>query len=169
MTGNPSAWAESPQATGSERRGDHDAQRRLHVRPVGNGPRGDREAPASKLPFTLNDLGKLRRAVAAAAAGAALDQTRCDDLVLAVDELATNSICHGGGYGSLEIWQEPDRLICEVTDSGLLEEPIHGRPMPDPDAVSGRGLWLVEQLTDRVEVHSAPGAGSVVRVSMQLA
>jgi len=124
---------------------------------------------STAFPFTLSDLGELRRFVAAAATGAALGPDRREDLVLAIDELATNSICHGGGSGSLQIWREQDQLVCEVSDNGFIEEPIHGRAQPDPDAVSGRGLWLVEQLTDRVEVTSAPHEGSVVRVSMQLA
>ena len=138
-----------------------------------NAPRPLAEVPATggtaEFPFTLTDLGKLRKFVAAAASGAALEQRRCEDLVLAIDELATNSICHGGGAGRLQIWREGDELICEVSDHGFINEPIHGRRQPDPDAVSGRGLWLVEQLTDRVEVCSAPQDGSVVRVSMQLA
>jgi anti-sigma regulatory factor (Ser/Thr protein kinase) len=128
----------------------------------------DAAAPTT-LPFTLDNLGRLRRVVAAAATGAALGQTRREDLVLAIDELATNSICHGGGSGTLAIWRERDQLVCEVTDGGIIDEPIHGRSQPDPDAVSGRGLWLVEQLTDRVEVTTAPELGSVVRVSMQIA
>jgi anti-sigma regulatory factor (Ser/Thr protein kinase) len=171
MTGNPSAWAESPKTTDGTLRPDEGAPTPLpHVAPAEQREGADIGEPRvpAKLPFELNDLGRLRRLVADAAAGAALEPTRCDDLVLAVDELATNSICHGGGSGTLEIWRERGRLVCEVSDSGVIAERVHGRPMPDPNAVSGRGLWLVEQLTDRVEVCSAPGVGSIVRVSMQL-
>jgi anti-sigma regulatory factor (Ser/Thr protein kinase) len=164
MRGNSPAWAEMA---------DGGSSRRAQMRRCDDGERAlGRIEPAqatTSFPFTLSDLGGLRRFVAAAASGAALEQTRSEDLVLAIDELATNSICHGGGSGSVEIWRERDRLVCEVSDAGVIDEPIHGRPLPGPDAVSGRGLWLVEQLTDRVEVRSAPHSGSVVRVSMLLA
>jgi anti-sigma regulatory factor (Ser/Thr protein kinase) len=141
------------------------------VRAVEDTPMDEPHMPniPAKFPFTLSDLGKLRRLVAAAASGAALEQARREDLVLAVDELATNSICHGGGAGMLEIWREPGRLVCEVSDEGHIAEPVHGRTQPDPDAISGRGLWLVEQLTDSIEIRSAPRQGSVVRICMQLA
>src|SRR5690242_10069922 len=95
MPGKPSAWVESPQIA------DGDAPPALHLRRSRKAPSGDDptlSAPVS-FPFTLSDLGTLRRYVADAATTAALEQTRCEDLVLAVDELATNSICHGGGSG----------------------------------------------------------------------
>jgi hypothetical protein len=38
-----------------------------------------------------------------------------------------------------------------------------GRVRPGTDACSGRGVWLVNQLCDLVQIRSAPG-GSVVRV-----
>ena len=154
----------------AEKMTSEDAPRKARVRSASDARqvRGTHHAPAS-FRFTLSDLGRLRRFVSAAATGAALQDTRREDLVLAIDELATNSICHGGGSGNLDIWRERDQLVCEVSDGGLIEESFHGREMPDPDAVSGRGLWLVEQLTDKVEVRSAPESGSFVRVSMQLA
>jgi anti-sigma regulatory factor (Ser/Thr protein kinase) len=166
MRGNSPVWAQTISDGGSSRRGHVHCTGDTRYDPQHGVPSFD--APA-RYGFTLNDLGGLRRFVAAAATGAALEQARREDLVLAIDELATNSICHGGGSGSVEIWRERERLVCEVSDAGTLDEPIHGRPLPGPDAVSGRGLWLVEQLTDTVEVRSAPVSGSVVRVSMQLA
>lgn len=160
MRGNSPAWAETMV--------DSDPSRRIRMRPSDDSPDSSPspDMPA-RLSFTLTDLGTLRRFVAAAATGAALEQTRGEDLVLAVDELATNSICHGGGSGSIEIWRDRDRLVCEVSDAGTIDQPIHGRALPGPDAVSGRGLWLVEQLTDSFEVRPAR-SGSVVRVCMQL-
>jgi anti-sigma regulatory factor (Ser/Thr protein kinase) len=122
------------------------------------------------LDFDINHLGKLRSAVATVAADASLQAERAADLVLAVNELATNSICHGGGQGMLRMWREDSTLHCEVRDRGHIAEGVfrHDGDRPDPDAMSGRGLWLVDQLCDAMQIISSPGSGSAVRVRMRL-
>ena len=52
---------------------------------------------------------------------------RTMDLVLAVSEVATNSVVHGGGSGTLHAWQENGSLMCEVQDIGRLQHPLAGR------------------------------------------
>jgi anti-sigma regulatory factor (Ser/Thr protein kinase) len=93
---------------------------------------------------------------------------RVDDLVLAVNELASNSIHHGGGHGMMRMWREGDALLCEVSDGGRISEPLVGRVHPRPDQWSGRGLWLANQLCDLVQIRSSD-AGSVVRLHMRMA
>jgi anti-sigma regulatory factor (Ser/Thr protein kinase) len=118
--------------------------------------------------FTLQELGALRRFVWQEATGASLDPDRAHDLVLAVNELATNSVRHGGGAGTLRMWVETDMLMCEVLDSGHITESHYvGMAPPAPEQHTGRGLWVVHQLCDLVQVRSTP-RGSVVRVHMQL-
>ena len=121
--------------------------------------------------FDIDHLGTLRSAVATVAADASLEAERAADLVLAVNELATNSICHGGGQGTLRMWREDSTLLCEVRDRGHIPEGVfqHDAERPDPDAMSGRGLWLVDQLCDAVQIASSPDTGSAVRVHMSLA
>jgi anti-sigma regulatory factor (Ser/Thr protein kinase) len=116
---------------------------------------------------TSEELGNLRWFVSQGAGDASLDTGRTDDLVLAVNELATNSLCHGGGAGTLRMWAESDTLLCEVQDSGHIIEPLVGRTTPTPKQSTGRGLWVVNQLCDLVQIRSTP-AGSVVRVHMRL-
>jgi anti-sigma regulatory factor (Ser/Thr protein kinase) len=126
-------------------------------------------APATQpeeLEFDGGDLGTLRGAVAAFAADAVLAGDRIHDLVLAVDEVATNSIFHGGGRGRLRMWREGATLQCEVTDRGSFVEPLVGRIQPTPEQWNGRGLWLANQLCDLVQIRS-DGAGSVVRLRMR--
>ena len=120
--------------------------------------------------FDIDHLGRLRSTAATVAADASLQDERAADLVLAVNELATNSICHGGGQGTLVMWREGGTLLCEVRDSGHIPEGTfhHDAERPDPDAMSGRGLWLVDQLCDAMQIISSPGAGNAVRVQMQL-
>ena len=97
------------------------------------------------------------------AAAAGLDAARTADLVLAVDEVATNSLRHGGGRGTLRIWQDADALVCEVRDAGRIEDPLAGRVRPPLDRDGGRGLWLVNQLCDLVQLRTLP-TGAVVRL-----
>jgi anti-sigma regulatory factor (Ser/Thr protein kinase) len=87
--------------------------------------------------------------------------------VLAVNELATNSMRHGGGRGVLSVWQENGTLLCEVTDRGHIADPLAGRERPPDARGGGRGLWLVNHLCDLVQVRSLHG-GNVIRLHMSL-
>jgi len=118
--------------------------------------------------FRAATLDRMRRLVHDRAVEAGLVRTRVFDLVLAVNEAATNSVRHGGGAGRLRIWREARTLVCEVRDTGLIAEPLVGRHRPEDGTVGGHGLWLVNQLCDLVQVRSSP-TGSVVRVHMRRA
>jgi anti-sigma regulatory factor (Ser/Thr protein kinase) len=119
-----------------------------------------------ELEFTGEDLGTIRGAVTAIATDALFARDRIDDLVLAVDELATNSVYHGGGRGRLRMWREGAAVQCEVADRGSFVEPLVGRIQPTPEQWNGRGLWLANQLCDLVQIRSHD-AGSVVRLRMR--
>jgi anti-sigma regulatory factor (Ser/Thr protein kinase) len=132
---------------------------------------GDLPAPSvtpSELAFDERELGSVRWLVSQGATDAALTSERANDLVLAVNELATNSLLHGGGAGTLRMWTEADTLLCEVRDHGHITEPLTGRIPPAHGQQSGRGLWVVNHLCDLVQIRST-STGSVVRVHMRLA
>jgi anti-sigma regulatory factor (Ser/Thr protein kinase) len=65
------------------------------------------------------------------------------------------------------MWSENETLLVEIRDEGHIEESLVGRTRPTPEQPAGRGLWLVNQLCDLVQIRSSP-AGSVVRVHMHL-
>jgi anti-sigma regulatory factor (Ser/Thr protein kinase) len=119
------------------------------------------------LGFEPASLAGLRGLVAGHAAAAGLDPDRTADLVLAVDEVASNSLRHGGGRGTLRIWREDGALVCEVRDAGRIENPLAGRERPPLDRDGGRGLWMVNQLCDLVQLRSFP-SGAVVRLHVYL-
>ena len=123
---------------------------------------------AREMAFTSEDLGVLRRFLAQWADAQTLAVAATEELVLAVNELATNSVRYGGGSGLLALWRERDTLLCEVRDAGHLEDPLVGRQRPRPDQHSGRGIWLVHQLCDHVQIRSSP-RGTTVRVHKHLA
>ena len=88
---------------------------------------------------------------------------RADDLGLAAHELAVNTMTHGGGTGELRLWRERGEFICEIVDAGRVDDPLAGRLPPPQDQVDGRGLWMVNQLCDLVELRSGDH-GTVVRI-----
>jgi anti-sigma regulatory factor (Ser/Thr protein kinase) len=129
-------------------------------------PLPEPRAPVHELVFASEDLADLRQFVALRARAAGLGETRCEDVVLAVNEVATNSIRHGGGRGTLRAWHERGVLICEVRDRGRLDDPLAGRRRPRDAQVDGYGLWLANQVCDLVQVRSQVD-GSAVRVHMR--
>lgn len=119
------------------------------------------------LPFGLGQLDDVRRAVAKEGREAGLERQRISDLILAVNEVATNSVRHGGGRGTLRTWRDDATLVFEVRDGGLIDKPLAGRQRPVAGQEGGFGMWLVYQLCDLVQVRSFP-EGSVVRIHMKL-
>jgi anti-sigma regulatory factor (Ser/Thr protein kinase) len=89
---------------------------------------------------------------------------RVDDLVLVANELACNSIRHGGGTGTLRLWRESGELVFEVQDRGLVTDPLIGRRNPNPTTGGGAGLWIANQVCDLVQIRSTPENGTTVRV-----
>lgn len=117
--------------------------------------------------FEPGSLGELRSLVAAEAARAGLSGRRTDEYVLAVHEIASNSLRHGGGRGWLRLWRDTGAVLCEIRDAGWIHDPLAGRQRPAPSALDGRGLWLAYHLCDLVQIRSSP-AGSAVRLHVSL-
>lgn len=126
-------------------------------------PRGEVE----QLEFDRQHLAAVRRFVEMAAESAGINGTRRSDIVLAASELAANSVVHGGGSGTARVWCEPDAFLFEVADRGVIDDALVGRRRPTPDQLHGRGLWIVNQLCDLVQVRSDTD-GSVVRFRIDL-
>src|SRR5215471_3779530 len=123
-------------------------------------------AEAEVVPYDT-DLGPARRLVADHARRAGLGEERTVDLVLAVNEIAANTIRHTTGRGVLSIWPTPEEIVCQVHDQGEITDPLAGRVRHGPDD-GGHGLWLVNQVCDLVELRTGP-AGTTVRMHMRRA
>jgi anti-sigma regulatory factor (Ser/Thr protein kinase) len=113
--------------------------------------------------FRAVDVPAVRRTVRHWAASLGLPADRLESLELAAAELATNSVRHGGGAGSVAMWTEGGAAVMEFTDAGEVDEPLTGRLLPAREDIGGRGLYLVNQLCDLVQLRSSP-AGTTVRV-----
>jgi anti-sigma regulatory factor (Ser/Thr protein kinase) len=116
--------------------------------------------------FGRCDLKAVRRLVGAVAAEAGFEGDRIADLALAVTEAASNSVLHGGGAGTLTLWRAPGQVVCEVRDQGRIRDPLAGRARPAPDRPGGRGMWLINELCDLVQVRCLAD-GSVVRLELR--
>ncbi len=126
-------------------------------------PRGD----VWEIPFAGGDLFELRQLVCSWATKEALGGEATEELVLAVHEVATNSVRHGGGVGMLRLWRTGEELVCEIQDAGYIRDPLGSRREPGSDPAASRGLWITEQICDLVEIASSP-RGSQVRMHKRL-
>jgi anti-sigma regulatory factor (Ser/Thr protein kinase) len=132
-----------------------------------------RLALAVQLPVNPPDAGvhialdasprEARAALALAAAATGFSPDRTDELMLALNEVVTNAICHGEGAVRLQIWAtSPHQLTCAVHDHGRgVSDPLVGL-CPPRHGSRASGLWLVRQLFDQVEMIQHPGGGLTV-------
>lgn len=109
--------------------------------------------------FSVGNLAHTRKVVERFATESGLRRALVEDLVLAVNELATNSILHASGHGVLRMWRENGTVVCEVTDEGSPEgwvpSTFHG--------LGGFGIMMVNLLCDLVRTHMSH-TGTTIRV-----
>lgn len=122
---------------------------------------------AASLVYRAN-LREVRDFVRSRAARAGLRSSRACDLVLAVSELAANTLRHTDSDGLLQVWSWPGEIICQIRDSGHLPERRAGRPvLPPTEDGHGHGLRVVHQVCDCVEICTGV-SGTTIRLHMQL-
>jgi anti-sigma regulatory factor (Ser/Thr protein kinase) len=127
------------------------------------------EAPRDhqSLVVGAEQLDRLRSLVAERARDAGLPDARIADIVVAANEVVTNSVRHGGGIAYVRIWVVDGAFVCEVTDNGQFHMPLVDRERPAPDARASRGLWLTNHLVDLVQIQSGQ-KGTAVRLHVWL-
>lgn len=124
--------------------------------------------PTAALPFASpDDLAGVRAFAAGRARQAGVSPRRLADLELIVTELATNVLLHTPGPGAVRIWCDHDHLVCEVSDTGHLVDPLAGRRPVPAGRPTGRGLLLVNGLADLVRTHTT-ATGTTIRVLLRL-
>ncbi|MFE9636130.1 anti-sigma factor RsbA family regulatory protein [Streptomyces sp. NPDC006463] len=122
---------------------------------------------AVSLDYAGGDLARVREFAEAWARGTSLATGRRGDLILAISEATANSLAHGGGHGTLRLWTAAGQgVVAEVRDAGHLADPLAGRRRPPlASARGGRGLWMIHQLCDLVEIRATP-SGLTLRLHM---
>lgn len=117
-------------------------------------------------PYTT-DLAAIRAVVHRYAMDAGLTEARAIDLVLAVSEVAANTVRHAKSAGNLQIWYDATEIVCQIHDEGRITDPLAGRRLPSLDASGGHGLWIVNEVCDQVELRSDE-TGTTIRLHMAL-
>ncbi|HET7660870.1 MAG TPA: ATP-binding protein [Oryzihumus sp.] len=107
-------------------------------------------------------LGMLRSMLRQVIEFVGLSGDEADDLVLATHEIAANALVHGQPPAEVTIQANVGTMAVQVTDRGQgfgLGEPADH--WVDPQAESGRGLWLAEQILGGLRVSRASGTCTV--------
>lgn len=112
------------------------------------------------------ELVSFRSVVKEHAQSAGMGPDRVASFLIAANEAAANTLVHAGGNGSARLWHDEHEVVCEVSDAGVIEDPLVGRRTPPADRSGGRGVWLMNQLSDLVELRSG-ARGTVVRIHMR--
>ncbi|WP_344827924.1 anti-sigma factor RsbA family regulatory protein [Actinocorallia longicatena] len=114
------------------------------------------------LPFDEAALPLVREFTVAETLRAGLGRDRAGDAELVVNELAANSVHHGGGSGVVRIWRHYGQVVCEVSDQGRMTDPLVGRRPAGDSVRGGRGVLMVNLIADLVRTHTGP-AGTTTR------
>jgi anti-sigma regulatory factor (Ser/Thr protein kinase) len=121
---------------------------------------------AETFEFDVRFLSTIRHWSAAWAEAHGMTADGVRDLLIAVHEVASNAIEHGGGAGIARFWATPTALCCEVSSSAPLRQRFPGYLPPDTNSERGRGLWMARQICTRVDVVSHEGDGVDVRLAI---
>jgi anti-sigma regulatory factor (Ser/Thr protein kinase) len=119
---------------------------------------------AQRIDYTT-DLRSVRAAVSRYAVDAGLAADRLPDLIIAVGEVIANTLRHTAGGGTVFLWQTRSEVICQITDSGRITDPLVG--LRRPLGPGGLGLWVVNQVCDLVELRTG-ARGTTIRMHMSL-
>ena len=128
------------------------------------------------LPADARLLPSTRMAMLAHLQAMGVEGECCEDVILALDEACANVVRHAfpglPGTYSVTAVLRPDDVVIEVEDHGQGMDPAalqraHGEV--DPEATSGRGLYLMRRLMSSVEVEAVKGGrGTRVRMCKRL-
>ena len=110
-------------------------------------------------------LGQWSELVAQGTETVALHQLRVDDVVLMASELFTNAVLHGDGDVEVVLSLSGGHVRLEVADGGGVPVPSEV-PRPTPDAITGRGLAIVDALADRWGNGSDPAGRTRVWIEI---
>ncbi len=117
-----------------------------------------------EVPATADQLGEIRRRLLAWLGPVGVSRTSAADIVLVVNEAATNCIEHayrGADPGLVRV--EADlhgrRIVIGIADSGQWQ-----MPPPRETNTRGRGLPIMHAVSNQMELDHTP-AGTTVRIA----
>ncbi|MGI5130278.1 ATP-binding protein [Pseudonocardia sp. CA-107938] len=115
-------------------------------------------APDVQLEFGAWQLNEMRQLLEQSLLTAGYGRNRAEDLVLAVNEVATNAVEYGSADARLYVWLDGDGItdgaVCEIHDRGTLRDPLPGLAAPHSSDPRGRGVWIARQICESLHVWS---------------
>ena len=121
------------------------------------------------LPAIPTSVGEARAAVSDAVAGIGVEQRLVDDIRLCISEAVANSVRHAyraePGTVQVVVTRLGDELIAVVCDEG---EGFERSSRLQFGETGGLGLEIIETLTNRHAISTAPNAGTEVRMIFAL-
>ena len=88
-----------------------------------------------------------------------IDADVLDQLILALDEMASNALRHGGGRVEAALRSTPDGYLIEVSDAAVTQPPV---PAVDRDpSEGGLGLYLIARMARLHGWYASNGAKHV--------
>ncbi|NUR88470.1 MAG: ATP-binding protein [Nonomuraea sp.] len=112
--------------------------------------------PVDEVLFGLPDLPRVRHLAEGRARRLGLREDAVGDLVIAVNEVATNAVTHGADSARMRTWVEGASLVVEIHDEGAW------LPGPAPGAVGGMGLWVARRLAADLVLRAGSGGSTVL-------
>ncbi|MDP9069458.1 MAG: ATP-binding protein [Actinomycetota bacterium] len=112
---------------------------------------------------------QLRKHVRDFLSGLRVDPSTTYDILLATDEAAANAVAHGrserGGIVRLRCSTEGGCVVVAIADEGSGFDPstIEMHRLPSWRSQGGRGLYLVRELMDEVQIDATP-RGTVIQM-----
>jgi anti-sigma regulatory factor (Ser/Thr protein kinase) len=108
---------------------------------------GERRTTAQSLPAESTSPGLARRWARTLLTSWGVDDDLVEVAVLCLNELVTNVLLHARTSARVELDLDENRLLVLVSDEGQPTAPTLQAQATQTDAVRGRGLALVEQLS----------------------
>jgi serine/threonine-protein kinase RsbW len=112
-----------------------------------------------RIPADLERLVEIRRFVKERATTLGVDPDLLPDVLLAVDEAATNAIVHGyrgqEGFVEIEVGREGEALVVRLRDEAVPFDPTSVPPLdvtlpPEQRVLDGMGIHLIRQAVDEM-------------------
>lgn len=114
------------------------------------------DPPADAAAFLFDgDLRELRRFTAGRAAAYEVTGERADTLILAVSEVGAYLKNQHPGTAAVRAWEQPGAVVCDFRQPGVsVSDPFLGLRPARLEPSAGDGLWLANQVCDRMEIRS---------------
>ena len=128
-------------------------------------PRSCRPSPGPQLVKVTrqHDLVALAASVTLQAATADVWSHEVVSLTRAVRELAGSSLRRGADRVQIRFWNEPEVLVCDVTDDTMVEDLLIGTTQ---HASRHDSLWFANQACHLVQIRSSEN-GTTVRLHVR--